>query len=416
MPTVSEKILARASDKSSVKPGEIVDAHVDVAMTHEACVQVIDSFRAMGADKIWDAKKVVVIIDHWAPAPDEKSAIMHQKIRTFVKEHGLKNFYDVGYGICHQVLAEDGYIKPGNLVVGTDSHTNTGGALGAFSIGIGPTEMAAVFATAKLWLKVPHTINLILDSRTGSRVVAKDIILHIIGKLGSDGAIYKAIEFNGQGAKDMSIADRMTLTNMTTEMGAKTGIVPSDEKTIKYLVDVGAESDMKLSSDEDAVYQEEYRFDLGKIEPQVACPHNVDNVKPVGELKNVKIDQGFIGSCTNGRIEDLRAVAEILKGEKVSKDARLIVSPASAKIYAQALKEGIMETLLDAGAVICNSNCAACFGGHMGILAKGEVCISSSNRNFIGRMGSKDSRVYLASPYTVAASALYGEITDPRGV
>jgi len=416
MPTISEKILARASRKKAVKPGDIVDAQVDVAMSHEACVQVIDAFNAIGAQRVWDPNRIVVILDHWAPAPTEKAASMHKKIRVFVKEQGIENFYDVGYGICHQVLVEEGFIKPGNLVAGTDSHTNTSGALGAFSIGIGPTDMAAIFALGKLWLKAPDTIKIILNGRTEKRVVSKDVILHVIGKLGADSAIYKAVEFTGKGVTDMSISDRMTLTNMSTEMGAKAGIVQSDEKTTRFLDDINIEDATMISSDEDAVYQEEHEFELSGIEPQVACPHSVDNVKPVGDLKGVKIDQAFLGSCTNGRLEDVRAATEILKGEKVSKDVRLIISPASQRIYMKALNEGLLEALLDSGAVICNSTCGACFGGHLGILAKGEVCISSSNRNFLGRMGSMDSEVYLASPYTVAASALYGEIADPRGV
>lgn len=416
MPTISERILASASRKKTVKPGDIVDAQVDVAMSHEACVQVIDAFKAIGAQKVWDSNRIVVILDHWAPAPTGKAASMHKKIRVFVKEQGIENFYDVGYGICHQVLVEEGFIKPGNLVAGTDSHTNTSGALGAFSIGIGPTDMAAIFALGKLWLKVPETINIILNGRTEKRIVSKDVILHIIGKLGADSAIYKAVEFTGKGVTDMSISDRMTLTNMSTEMGAKAGIVQPDEKTTRFLDEINVEDATMISSDEDAVYKEEHEFELNGIEPQVACPHSVDNVKPVGDLKGVKIDQAFLGSCTNGRLEDVRAATEILKGEKVSKDVRLIISPASQRIYMQALNEGLLEALLDSGAVICNSTCGACFGGHLGILAKGEVCISSSNRNFLGRMGSRDSEVYLASPYTVAASALCGEITDPRGV
>jgi 3-isopropylmalate/(R)-2-methylmalate dehydratase large subunit len=393
----------------------MVEASVDLAMTHEACVQVISAMEKMGAKSVWNPEKIIVVLDHWAPAPTEKAASMHKKIREFVKAQGIGNFYDVGYGICHQVMMEEGLVKPGYLVAGTDSHTNTSGALGAFSIGIGPTDMAAVFALGKVWLKVPHTINVRFDGNLSKRTNGKDAILRVIGKLGTSGAVYKAIEFTGQGIESMGMSDRMTITNMSIEMGAKSGIVPPDDITMKYLSDLGIDAP-PLESREGVEYQEEFGFDLNTLGPQVACPHSVDNVKEVGEVKNVKIDQAFLGSCTNGRLEDLEAASEILKGETVSKDVRLIVSPASQRIYRQALKAGIIEVLIDSGAIMCNSTCAACFGGHLGILAPGEVCISTSNRNFIGRMGSVDSQVYVASPYTVAASALYGEITDPRSV
>ncbi len=414
--TLSEKILARASGKESVRPGDIVDAKVDLAMSHEACTFVVRSFKEMGAKKIWDKDKIVIILDHWVPASDVKSASLHKTIRDFVNEQGIDNFLDVGRGgIAHQILAEDGWVLPGMLVVGSDSHTPTAGALGAFATGIGFTEMAAVFALGELWLKVPENLKIIMDGSMGSRMDGKDLVLNVIGELKVDGAIYKAIEFTGSAVDSIGISHRLTICNMATEMGAKTGIISPDAKTEEYLAWTGKEYEA-VRSDEDAVYQEERNFDITDLEPQVACPSNVDNVKGVSELKGVKVHQAFLGSCTNGRIEDLRAAAEILKGEKIHKEVRMIVMPASQKIYHQAMKEGLFDIFLESKATICAPSCGPCFGGHGGVLAAGEACISSTNRNFVARMGHPESFVYLASPWTVAASALYGEITDPRSV
>jgi len=414
--TLSEKILARASGKEGVKPDEIVDARVDLAMSHEACTFVIKSFREMAAKKVWDKDKIVIILDHWVPASDVRSAGLHKTIREFVNEQGIDNFLDVGRGgIAHQILAEGGWVLPGMLVVGMDSHTPTAGALGAFAAGIGFTEMAAVFALGELWLRVPENLKVVLDGPLGRRMDGKDLILKVVGELKVDGAIYKAIEFAGSTVDSIRISHRLTLCNMTTEMGAKTGIISPDEKTKEYLAWTGKEYD-PLKSDEDAVYQDERNFDITDLEPQIACPPNVDNVKGVSELDNVKIHQAFLGSCTNGRIEDLRAAAEILKGEELHRDVRMIVMPASQKIYLQAMEEGLFDIFMDANATICAPSCGPCFGGHGGMLAAGEACISSTNRNFVARMGDPKSFVYLASPWTVASSALYGEITDPRSV
>jgi 3-isopropylmalate/(R)-2-methylmalate dehydratase large subunit len=414
MPTLSEKILAASSGRETVEPGDVVDARVDLAMTHESCARVIDAFDSMGAKTLWNPDKVVVVLDHWAPAPTMEAALIHKRIREFVKDKGIKKFHDIGAGICHQIIAEEGYVEPGQVVVGTDSHTTTSGALGAFSVGIGPTEMAAVFALGKLWLKVPHTIRVVLEGRIGKTVSGKDAALGMLGRLGTDGASYKALEFSGTGLAGIGIADRMTLTNMCTEMGAKSALIPPDEKTMEFLGegnDVLSESCM---SDDDANFQQEHTFDLGSIEPLVACPDGPADVRPASEVKSVNIDQAFLGSCTNGRLEDIRAAVDILKGKRISKDVRFIVSPASRRIFADAVREGLIESLLESGAVVCGPTCGPCFGGHTGILGSGEVCISTSNRNFVGRMGAPDSKVYLASPYTVAASALTGEITDPR--
>jgi homoaconitate hydratase family protein len=414
--TISEKILARAGGKDTVRPGDIVDAKVDLAMSHEACTFVIKSFKEMGAKKVWDKDKMVIILDHWVPASDVKSASLHKTIRDFVREQGIDNFLDVGRGgIAHQILAEEGWVLPGMLVVGTDSHTPTTGALGAFATGIGFTEMAAVFALGELWLRVPENLKVTMDGTMGSRMDGKDLVLNVIGQLEVDGAIYKAIEFTGSTIDSIGISHRLTICNMATEMGAKTGIIAPDAKTEEYLARTGKEYEA-VTSDEDAEYQEERNFDISDLEPQVACPPNVDNVKGVSELKGVKVHQAFLGSCTNGRIEDLRAAAEIVKGEEVHKDVRMIVMPASQKIYHQAMKEGLFDIFLDSKATICAPSCGPCFGGHSGMLAAGEACISSTNRNFVARMGHPKSFVYLASPWTVAASALNGEITDPRSV
>lgn len=414
--TLSEKILAKASGKDVVRPGEIVNARVDLAMSHEACPFVIKSFKEMHAKKVWDKDKIVIILDHWVPASDVRSATLHKTIREFVKEQGIENFLDVGRGgIAHQILAEDGWVLPGMLVVGTDSHTPTAGALGAFAAGIGFTEMAAVFALGGLWLRVPENVRVELNGPLGKRMDGKDLILHVIGDFKVDGAIYKAVEYTGSTIGSIGMSHRLAICNMTTEMGAKTGIIAPDDITEEYLAWVDKEYEA-LTSDEDAVYQEVRSYDITNLEPQVACPPNVDNVKGISEIKDIKVHQAFLGSCTNGRIEDLRAAAELLKGEKIHRDVRMIVMPASQKIYIQAMEEGLFDIFLDANATICAPSCGPCFGGHGGMLAAGEACISSTNRNFVARMGSPESFVYLASPWTVAASALYGEITDPRGV
>lgn len=414
MPTLSEKILAASSGRETVEPGDVVDARVDLAMTHESCTRVIDAFNSMGASALWKPDKVVVVLDHWSPAPSVEAASVHKRIRGFVKDKGITKFHDVGSGICHQILVEEGYVEPGQVVVGTDSHTTTSGALGAFSVGIGPTEMAAVFALGKLWLKVPQTIRIVLEGRMGKMATAKDVALGMLGRLGTDCASYKALEFSGPSLAEMGIADRMTLTNMCAEMGAKSALIPPDENTIEFLGEKHRVSSESLMSDDDAYFQEEHAFDLGSVGPLVACPDSPADIRPASEIKGVKIDQAFLGSCTNGRLEDLRAAVDVLKGKRISENVRFIVSPASRRIFADAVRERLIESLLESGATVCGPTCGPCFGGHAGILGSGETCISTSNRNFVGRMGAPDSRVYLASPCTVAASALTGVITDPR--
>ncbi len=416
---ISEKILAKVSGKTNVQPGDIVDANVDVIMVHDLTGPLaIEAFKKIGVSKVWDNKKVVIILDHQIPAESVKMAELHKMLRKFAEEQAIR-IYDVGEGgICHQVMPEKGYVTPGALIVGADSHTCTYGAFGAFATGIGSTEAAAVFATGKIWLKVPETIKFNVQGQLQKYVTPKDLILHIIGKVGVDGAIYKSVEFAGPTMQAMSIAGRMTVCNMAVEMGAKNGIVEPDETTSSFLQQRVAKlpNFKSLKSDPDAKYEKTIDINVSDLEPQVAVPSSVDNVKPISKVADVAVDQAFIGSCTNGRIEDLRIAAQILKGKKVKKGVRALVIPASQEVYAQAIKEGLVEVFTEAGALVCGATCGPCLGGHIGLLASGETCVSTSNRNFIGRMGSPQANVYLASPAVVAASALTGKITDPRKV
>jgi len=413
---IIEKILANASGKKEVSPGDIVEANIDVAMTHDLTGPLaIKSFREIGAKKVWDSNKVVIILDHLVPASSVISAGLHKTVRSFAEEQHIKNFYDVGRGgVCHQVMPEKGHVRPGEVIVGSDSHTCTYGAFGAFATGIGSTEMAAVFATGKLWFRVPEVIKVEVTGKFQKSVTAKDLTLNIVGKIGADGAIYKGLEFGGSTIRDMTIDGRMVLSNMAVEMGAKAGLIEPDQKTLDYVKSRTDKPFTPIKSDPDSTYERVVDVNVSELEPQVAVPHSVDNVKPVSEVEDVTVDQAFIGSCTNGRIEDLRVAAQILKDKKIAKTVRLIVIPASQEIYLNAINEGLIRTFMDAGATVGNPNCGPCLGGHMGILAEGEACISTSNRNFIGRMGSTKSFVYLASPATVAASAITGKITDPR--
>jgi 3-isopropylmalate/(R)-2-methylmalate dehydratase large subunit len=415
---ITEKILAKASGKASVSAGEIVDANVDVIMVHDLTGPLaVEAFKKIGAEKVWDNQKVVVILDHQVPAESVKAAELHKTMRQFAKDQRLQ-IYDVGKGgICHQVMPEKGHVVPGAVIVGADSHTCTYGAFGAFATGIGSTEAAAVFATGKIWLKVPNAIKINVNGKFHKYVTPKDLVLSIIGKLGVDGAIYKSAEFTGKTIREMSIAGRMTVCNMAVEMGAKNGIIEPDQTTSEFLqgrISKPMPDFKALRSDKDAAYECTLDFDAAVLEPQVACPSSVDNVKNVSDVGNVPIEQAFIGSCTNGRIEDLRLAAQIMKGKKVKDSVRALVIPASQEVYKQALSEGLTEIFTDAGAIVCGSACGPCLGGHIGLLAAGEACVSTSNRNFIGRMGSAQASVYLASPATVAASALTGKITDPR--
>jgi len=413
---ITEKILAKAADKKTVHPGEILDTSVDIVMVHDLTGPLaVEAFKKIGVQKVWDNQKAVVILDHQVPAESVKAAELHKTMRQFAKDQKLR-IYDVGRGgICHQVMPEKGHVIPGTVIVGADSHTCTYGAFGAFATGIGSTEAAAVLATGKIWLKVPEAIKVNVTGKFRNFVTPKDLILAIIGRVKVDGAIYKSTEFTGPTIRNMSIAGRMTLCNMAVEMGAKNGIIEPDETTRKFL-EGRTETLPKfdwLRSDEDAIYEQTMEFDVSTMEPQIACPSSVDNVRPVSEVDDMPIEQAFIGSCTNGRIEDLRLAAHVLKGKRVKDGVRAIVIPASQEVYKQALDEGLMEIFTNAGAIVCGSACGPCLGGHIGLLAAGETCVSTSNRNFIGRMGSTQANVFLASPATVAASAITGKITDP---
>lgn len=414
--TISEKILARTSGLKKVEPGDIINSRIDIAFIHDSLgIITINAFAKLPMKKVWNPNRIVVIFDHRVPATNIDAARNQAIIRRFVYEQKILNFYDVGNGgICHQVLHEMGHVVPGELIVGTDSHTTTHGALGAFATGIGSTEMAGVFATGELWFKVPETIKFQIDGAFPKGVMAKDVILYIIGSLGANGATYKAVEFIGPTVTRMSIDSRLSMCNMAVEMGAKNAIINPDETTLKYIKERVSKKISPLKSDVDAIYDDEYEVDCSTIQPLVSIPFSPDKVKTVSEVEGIEINQAFIGSCTNGRIEDLRAAAKILSGQKISRSVRLIVIPASQRIWFQALKEGLLEIFQEAGGCVCTPSCGPCTGADKGILGPSEVCISTMNRNFVGRMGDPTSEIFLANPYTVAASALKGHITDPR--
>ena len=412
--TIAEKILARASGKKEVKAGEIVDANIDLAMSHDNTTLVSEIFKEMDKKNVWNSQRIVIVLDHRTPANTIKTAENHKLIREFVKKQNIKNLFDVGEGICHQVLPEKGFVHPGMLIVGTDSHTTTYGAFGAFATGIGATDMAAVWSTGKIWLKVPKTLGFDISGELSKYVMSKDVILYLIGKIGADGANYKACEFYGDTIENMSIDSRMCISNQAMEAGAKAAIIPPDKKILDYLKLRTKESFEMIHSDKDAEYEKTFDFDVTDTEPQVACPDKVDNVKPVSKVTGVKINQAVLGSCTNGRLEDFAIAADILKGKTISKNVRMIVVPASRSVYLEAIKKGYIEIFLKAGAIIVNPGCGPCLGLHQGVLADGECVISSTNRNFKGRMGASGAEIYLGSPATVAASAVKGEIKDPK--
>ncbi|MCS7233003.1 MAG: 3-isopropylmalate dehydratase large subunit [Synergistetes bacterium] len=416
--TFAEKILAKKAGLLKVKPGDVVTVEPDRALSHDNAAAIIKLFKSIGLEKVWNPKKIVIVLDHAVPAPTDKHADNHKQIRRFVAEQGIEYFYDVNSdgGVCHQVFCEEGFALPGHVIVGSDSHTCTYGAFGAFATGIGRSEMAGVWALGEIWFRVPESIKIDLEGVFPEGVYAKDLILRIIGDLGADGADYKSVEFSGSAIRNMSISERMTLCNMVIEMGAKNGFIEPDEKTLSYIEDIAKSEFEVIKPDEDASYERILRYNLSKLEPLIAKPHNIDNVSPVKDLEGVKIDQALIGTCTNGRLDDLKIAASILKGNKVAKGVRLIVIPASWKVYKEAIKERIIEILIESGAIIAPPGCGPCMGNHLGVLASGEVCISTANRNFKGRMGNPESQIYLASPATVAASALKGVITDPREV
>ncbi len=421
--TIVEKILARASGQKSVKPGDVLEPEVDAAMSHENAALVINQydevFSGTGLEtKLWNPDRIAIIFDHRVPAESSKTATNQKKIRNFVKKNGIKKFHDIRSdegGICHQILAEYGYIRPGYVVVGTDSHTTTHGAFGAFSFGIGATEMASVWALGVvLNVEVPETIKIIVKGKLPENVYSKDLILHIIGKMSAQGANFKVIEFHGETIENMPMSGRLVLCNMSVEAGATSGIIPGDAETARYLKAAGVTDKIEnVLPDADAKYCEVIEIDASKLEPQIACPHTVDNVKPISEVKGVKIDQIVIGSCTNGRIDDLEIAAGILKGKKVARETRMLIFPASWSIYKDAMKKGYLEIFSDSGAIIMNPGCGCCLGIHQGALGDGEIALSTTNRNFKGRMGNPKGEVYLCSPAVAAASAVAGYISSP---
>ena len=411
--TISEKIFSKASN-SIAHAGDFVIANVDYAMAHDGTsVLAVKAFRELGVENVWDPERIVIPFDHITPASTEISADLQRNIRQWAKEQNISHLYDVGEGICHQVLPEQGFALPGKLIVGADSHTCTHGAFGAFATGVGATDMAEIFASGKLWFRVPHTMRINVEGTLGQQISAKDLTLYVIKHVRTDGATYKAMEYYGSAIEALSISGRMTLCNMAIEMGGKAGIVPPDHKTEEFLNGRAIEDYTPVYSDEDANYIEELDLNVDDLAPQIAKPHQVDNVCHVDEVVGINVDQVFIGSCTNGRLEDLEAAARILNGKKVA--VRTVVIPASRSVLLEAIEKGYISSLVEAGATLGPPGCGPCLGAHLGVLAEGEVCVSTSNRNFKGRMG-KGGLLYLSSPETAAASALKGEIADPREV
>jgi len=423
--TMVEKILARATGQAAVKAGDVVEPKVDLAMSHENAALVLNQFLEIYKDtgleaKVWDPSKIAIIFDHRVPAESSKTATNQKKVREFVAAQGIAKFHDIRGdegGICHQILPENGYVRPGYVVVGTDSHTTSHGALGAFAFGIGATEMASVWALGSvLNVEVPGTIKVVARGKFPKHVLPKDFILHLIGKISAEGANFKVIEYHGEAFEKMPTSGRLTVCNMSVEAGATSGIVPPDAETLRYLKEVAGvrETVAVFGPDPDAVYDQVIEIDVSKLEPQIACPHTVDNVKPIGEVAGKPIQQIVIGSCTNGRLDDIEVAAKILKGKKVARNVRMLVFPASGRIFREAMAKGYISTLMEAGALVANSGCGPCLGVHQGALGDGEAALSTTNRNFKGRMGNPNAEVYLCSPAVAAASALTGVITDPR--
>ncbi len=425
--TIVQKILSKKTGLTYVKVGDVIEPAVDLAMSHENAALVINQFLEIYKDtgyepRVWDPEKIAIIFDHRVPAESSKTATNQKKIREFVSKQGIKKFHDIrgdSGGICHQIVPEMGYVRPGDFAIGTDSHTTTYGALGALSFGIGATEMASVWALGILLnVEVPSTIQVVAKGKFQEFVGAKDLILNLIGKIGSEGANFKVLEFHGKAIENMNTSGRLVLANMSVEAGATAGIVPPDEETLRYIrEEAGVKDKIEIiEPDHDAVYEEIIEIDVSNLSPQIACPHNVDNVKSVNEVEGIKVNQIVIGSCTNGRLDDIEMASKILKGKKVHKDVRLLVFPASWRIYKRALELGYIKDLVEAGAVIMNPGCGCCLGVHQGALGDGEIALSTTNRNFKGRMGNPNSEVYLCSPAVAGASAITGAITDPRKI
>lgn len=427
--TFAEKALARAAGLPHTVAGQVIDAQPDVALSHDNTAAIARIFRAIGLDRVAIPDRLCVTLDHAVPAPTPKHAQNHVEVRAFVQEQGIKHFYEVGRGICHQVLSEEALVLPGQLILGADSHTTHFGWLGAFGAGVGRTEMATIWATGELWLRVPESMKVIVTGELGRGVTSKDLCLHLIGMLGADGGLYQSIEFHGETMANMSLASRMVIPNMMAEFGAKNAYLPPDEAVFDFLAerrarrqksDVSSQkseiASLAIYPDDDAVYASTHIIDAASIELTVAVPHSVDNVKPLRDVAGTKVHQAFLGTCTNGRLEDLAIAADIVKGHRVASGTRLLVIPASSEVYAQAIQAGYVQTLMEAGAVFGTPGCGPCMGNHLGVLGPGEVCVSTANRNFKGRMGQPEAEIYLASPAVVAASALKGVLADPREI
>ncbi len=420
--TITEKILAAHAGRKEVKPGDLITARIDLAMANDVTAPLaIKILEEHGIENVFDPNRIALVLSHFVPAKDIKSAEQAKLVRDFARKHKIRWFFEEGEGIEHTILPEKGIVVPGDLIVGADSHTCTYGGIGAFSTGVGSTDIAYAMATGEIWLRVPESMKFIFYGKPKSWVMGKDLILHTIGEIGADGALYRAMEFEGEAIRELSIEQRLTIANMAIEAGGKSGIIPPDEKTLEYVKKRAKREWTVYESDPDAEYCSVYEWDAGKIEPLVAWPYLPSNVHPVAESTHITIDQAFIGSCTNGRIEDLRIAARVFKsamkqGKKVHPYVRCIVIPSSKEVYHQALHEGLIDVFIEAGCVVSTSTCGPCLGGHMGVLAEGERCISTSNRNFPGRMGHPKSESYLANPAVVAASAILGRITHPEEV
>ena len=412
-----EKILAKNSGRSVVHTGEIVTAKVDFAEINDLYLQTVYSFYEMGGKKVWDNERAAFVFDHYAPCPDVKSATNHKEMREFAQKNNLRFHFDTNCGVCHQVMPEAGVIYPGMIVVATDSHTTTHGAFGAMGTGCGATDMATILMTGELWFRVPEVVEVRLDGCPQKGVYPKDVILEVLGRIRADGAVYKAIDFTGSYVEQLGVAGRMTICNMAVEMGAKTAYMQPNQAVLDYVSKRAVRPYEVQYTDPDFVYEESYTFDVSKIEPNLACPSSVENVHPMSEVTadgEIRLNQGYIGSCTGGRTEDIAIAAQILKGHHIPPYTRLIIVPASSEVMTECLEKGYIQDLIAAGATITTPGCGACLGAHEGVIAPGEVCITSTNRNFPGRMGSTDAQLYLASPATVAASMIEGRITDPR--
>ncbi|MFW6110640.1 MAG: 3-isopropylmalate dehydratase large subunit [Thermoproteota archaeon] len=410
--TIAEKILSKKVGRS-VSPGEIIVAEIDLIMAHDGTAPLaIEKLPELGVDQVFDPSKIVLVIDHTAPSPSDKISNIHNMMRDFASRTGC-HIKDVGCGVCHQLLLEE-FVEPWTITIGADSHTCTHGALGSFATGMGSTDVAVAMAYGETWLKVPESLRIEVSGKLEWPLTSKDVILHTIGELGADGATYMSMEFLGECIADMGLASRFTLTNMAIEAGAKTGFCPVDEKTKDFLFETRGEHFEELKPDPNASYVDELTFDVSDLEPMIAAPHTVDNVYSITEFEGKKIDQVFIGTCTNGRLEDLMTAAKILKGKKTNQNVRLIVQPASWRVYLETIDTGIMKTFINAGAVVNPPGCGPCVGRHLGLLGDGEVCLSTQNRNFKGRMGNPKSEIYLSSPVVAAASAITGKITNPK--